>query len=87
VWVAKTGGYVPTAADGAKAARAKADKAINRAGDLAPIIAQLDPNGSMSLRALAAALNTEGLPTPAGKSTWTAVQVSRVRARLAQPAQ
>ena len=27
MWVAKTGGYVPTAADGAKAARAKADKA------------------------------------------------------------
>ena len=37
-----------------------------RAADLAPIIMRLDPNGSLSLRALAAKLTAEGLPTPAG---------------------
>jgi hypothetical protein len=31
---------------------------------LAPIIARLDLDGSLSLRGLAAKLTTEGLPTP-----------------------
>jgi hypothetical protein len=38
---------------------------------LAPIITRLDPNGSLSLRALAAKLTTEGLPHPAGAAVWT----------------
>jgi hypothetical protein len=38
---------------------------------------------AMSLRELAAALTSEGILTPAGASKWSAVQVSRVRARIA----
>jgi hypothetical protein len=37
----------------------------------------------MSLRQMAAALTAEGLETSAGKSKWTAAQVSRIRARIA----
>jgi hypothetical protein len=50
---------------------------------LAPIIARLDPDGSLSLRALAARLTTDGLPTPAGAAVWTAAGVAHVKARLA----
>jgi hypothetical protein len=53
---------------------------------LAPIIARLDPNGSLSLRALAAKLIAEGLPTPAGAAMWTAAGVARVKAKLAKAA-
>jgi DNA invertase Pin-like site-specific DNA recombinase len=76
-------GYVPTVEDRAAAGHAKGAKADAKAEDLKPIIARLDPNGALSLRSLAAALTSEGIPTPAGSSTWTAVQVARVRNRLA----
>jgi hypothetical protein len=46
----------------------------------------LDPNGTLSLRQLAAALTTEGLPTPAGAVIWTAAIVLRVKAKLARAA-
>jgi hypothetical protein len=46
-------------------------------------ITRLDPNGSLSLRALAAKLTAEGLPTPAGAAMWTAMAVARVKAKLA----
>lgn len=81
----KMGGYrgaAPTDEARAAAGRAKAAIADAKAGDLAPIIARLDPAGAMSLRSLAAALTGEGIPTPAGASTWTAMQVSRVRSRM-----
>ena len=48
-----------------------------------PIITRLDPDGSLSLRALVAKLTGEGLPTPAGAAVWTTTTVARVRARLA----
>jgi hypothetical protein len=38
---------------------------------------------SLSLRALAAKLTAEGLPTPAGAAVWTAACVARVKAKLA----
>jgi hypothetical protein len=44
---------------------------------------RLDPDGSLSLRALAARLTAEGLPTPAGSAMWTAMTVARVKAKLA----
>ena len=59
-------GYTPTAEDGAKARKAHTAKAHARAELQAPIITRLDPDGSLSLRALAAKLTAEGLPTPAG---------------------
>jgi DNA invertase Pin-like site-specific DNA recombinase len=72
-------GYVPTAADTAAAGHAKAAKANAKAADLRPIFDRL---GSLSLRQMAAALTAEGIPTPAGGEVWTAVQVSRIRARI-----
>jgi DNA invertase Pin-like site-specific DNA recombinase len=72
-------GYTPTAADNASAGRALAAKANARAADLKPIFDRLGP---LSLRQMATALMSEGVPTPRGGSVWTAVQVARVRARL-----
>jgi hypothetical protein len=63
--------------------RAHTLKARGHAESLAPIITRLDPDGSLSLRALAAKLTAEGLPTPAGAAEWTAVTVARVKAKLA----
>jgi DNA invertase Pin-like site-specific DNA recombinase len=85
----KLGGFrgrAGTAVETAKARTARSAKAAGHAGSLAPIISRLDPEGRLSLRALAAALNAEELPTPAGGSVWTAAQVARVKARLAQAA-
>ena len=76
-------GYSPTADDRAAAGKARRAKAVDHASSLASIIARLDPDGSLSLRQLAAALTAEGLPTPAGGAIWTAVTVARVKARLA----
>jgi hypothetical protein len=50
----------------------------------APIITRLDPDGSLSLRALAAKLTAEGLPPPAGAAVWTAATVARAKAKLAE---
>jgi DNA invertase Pin-like site-specific DNA recombinase len=76
-------GYVPTAEDGANGRKARSLKATGHAESLAPIITRLDPNSSLSLRALAAKLTAEGLPTPAGAAVWTAATVARLKARLA----
>jgi DNA invertase Pin-like site-specific DNA recombinase len=76
-------GYIPTAEDSAKARKAQTAKARGHVESLAPIITRLDPDGSLSLRALAAKLTAEGLPTPAGTAVWTAATVARVKARLA----
>ena len=85
----KLGGFrgrAATADDRARASAALTARAKDHAESLAPIITRLDPNGSLSLRALAAKLNGEGLPTPAGATVWTAAGVSRLKARLAKAA-
>jgi hypothetical protein len=82
----KLGGFrgrAVTAEEAAKGRKARSAKAAGHASSFAPIIARLDPNGSLSLRALAAALIAEGVPTPAGKEGWTAATVQRVKAKLA----
>ena len=71
-----------SAVDLAKARAARSARAKRLAADLTPIIGRLDPEGRMSLRKLAAALNAEGLPSPGG-SQWTAASVSRLRERSA----
>jgi DNA invertase Pin-like site-specific DNA recombinase len=76
-------GRAGTAEDTAKARNAHTAKARGHAASLVPIITRLDPNGSLSLRALAAKLTAEGLPTPAGAAAWTAATVARVKAKLA----
>jgi len=82
----KLGGFrgrAGTADDTAKARKAHTAKAAGHAASLAPIIFRLDPDGSLSLRGLAAKLTAEGLPTPADAAVWTAATVARVKARLA----
>ena len=81
----KLGGFrgrAGTAEDTAKARKAHSAKAAEHAASLVPIITRLDPDGSLSLRALAAKLTAEGLPTPAGAAAWTAMTVARVKAKL-----
>jgi DNA invertase Pin-like site-specific DNA recombinase len=82
----KLGGFrgrAGTAGDLVKAREARTTAAEAHASSLRPIIARVDPAGAMSLRTLAEALTAEGIPTPAGASTWTAAQVARVKNRLA----
>jgi DNA invertase Pin-like site-specific DNA recombinase len=77
----KLGGFrgrAATADDRARASAALTARANEHAASLAPIITRLDPNGSLSLRTLAAKLTAEGLPTPAGAAVWTATGVARV---------
>jgi DNA invertase Pin-like site-specific DNA recombinase len=62
-----------------KVRKAEADR---RSSDLSPIIAEIKAAGATSLREIAAALNTRGIPTARG-GQWSAVQVSRVLARAA----
>jgi DNA invertase Pin-like site-specific DNA recombinase len=71
-----------TATDTAKARAARTQRAQTHAESLAAVFARLDPTGSASLRAMAAKLTGEGVPTPAGGETWTAATVARVRNRL-----
>jgi DNA invertase Pin-like site-specific DNA recombinase len=77
-------GRVGTAADCANARAVRTSKAAGHASALAPIVARLDPTGMLSLRAVAAKLNEEGLPTPGnGEKGWTAAAVARVKAKAA----
>ncbi|GJE40453.1 recombinase family protein [Methylobacterium persicinum] len=75
-------GRAGTADDAAKARAARGRNADAQAEALAPILARLDPTGAGSLRAVAAALIAEGVPTPSGRGTWTPTAVARLRARL-----
>ena len=63
---------------GIAARKAKADAT---AADLAPTIAAIRAAGATSLRAIAAALNANEIPTPSGNRVWHAQQVSRVLTR------
>jgi DNA invertase Pin-like site-specific DNA recombinase len=60
------------------AIQARADQ---RAADVAPAIATLQAAGATSLRAIAAGLNAQGIPTSRGNGLWSAVQVQRVMNR------
>jgi DNA invertase Pin-like site-specific DNA recombinase len=75
-------GNLPAVAkEGAKASvAARIEKANNRASDLLPIIEELKASGAVSLRQIAAELNTRGIRTARG-GAWSAVQVKRVLER------
>ena len=72
-----------TAQEAAQARKAKTEKAQARAQVFAPVLARLDPGGSMSLHGLARALNGEEVPSVSGTGVWTAAGVRRLRQRLA----
>lgn len=69
----------------AAARQARVDKANARAHDLADVIALGQAKGAHTLDRLAAYLNGMGVPAPRG-GKWSAMQVSRLKARLT-PAQ
>jgi DNA invertase Pin-like site-specific DNA recombinase len=76
-------GVKPTAKMRALSAAALQQRADARAADVAPAIKSLQAAGATSLRAIAAALNDQGIPTARGSGPWTATQVVRVLERLA----
>lgn len=61
---------------------ARQQRSASRAADIAPTIKSLQAAGATSLRAIAAALNEQGIPTARGGGLWSAVQVARVLERL-----
>ncbi|MCW2237468.1 recombinase family protein [Azospirillum canadense] len=66
---------------GQKAATAAVKaKATQIASDLSPVIADIQAAGHATLRAIAAELNSRGIPTARG-GEWSAVQVQRVMQR------
>jgi DNA invertase Pin-like site-specific DNA recombinase len=56
--------------------------AAERATDIGPTIKALQAAGATSLRAIAAGLNEQGIPTAKGNGQWSAVQVARVLERI-----
>jgi hypothetical protein len=65
------------------AARARIARAVAKAVDVAPIVAELQAAGVTSLNGIATALNARGVRTPRGRSRWYASQVARLLKRLA----
>jgi hypothetical protein len=53
------------------------------ADDIGPTVKALQEAGATSLRAIAAGLNDQAIPTARGQGKWSAVQVARVLERLA----
>jgi DNA invertase Pin-like site-specific DNA recombinase len=75
-------GVKPSAKTRAKAMAAIEVRASTRAADIGPTIKALQAAGATSLRAIAAGLNEQGIPTSRGQGTWSAVQVARVLDRI-----
>jgi DNA invertase Pin-like site-specific DNA recombinase len=75
-------GVKPTTKMRRRSAEIRQQRAAERATDIGPTIASIQASGARSLRAIAAALNTKGIPTARGAGTWNAEQVSRVLALL-----
>jgi DNA invertase Pin-like site-specific DNA recombinase len=74
-------GYIPPKKHRAKAVAALQAKAIAQARDLAPIIKDLKASGKTTLRAIAAGLNEQGIPSARG-GEWSSPQVMRILERL-----
>ena len=55
-------------------------EAVERAAELAPVIAEVRASGAVSLRKIAAGLNQRGITTVQG-GAWSAMQVQRVLER------
>jgi DNA invertase Pin-like site-specific DNA recombinase len=72
-------------ASGKASGAARRAKAADYAAKLAPILTELDPDGSMTLGQLASALTARGVPTMRD-GPWSAVQVHRLKARMAEEA-
>jgi DNA invertase Pin-like site-specific DNA recombinase len=66
----------------AKAMAVIQQRADARAAEVAPTIKALQAAGATSLRAIAAGLNAQGIPTARGQGKWSANQVARVLERI-----
>jgi hypothetical protein len=60
----------------------KRERAVVRANQLAPIIAEIQASGITSHNGIAAALNARGIPSATGKGRWYNHTVGRLLARL-----
>jgi DNA invertase Pin-like site-specific DNA recombinase len=74
-------GHVPSKAHRALAAKAVSERADARAADVMPSINQLRASGATSLRAIAAGLNEQKIPTARGRGQWSATHVMNVLKR------
>src|SRR6266851_1937280 len=75
-------GVKPTAKMRARSTAVLQQRADARAADIGPTVKALQAAGATSLRAIAAGLNEQGIPTARGVGKWSAVQVARVLERL-----
>lgn len=78
IFVGRTG----TAENAATARAGRSAKAQTKADNLRFLIERIDPQRTMSLRTLAAALNAERVPTVSGRGLWAAQTVKLVLERL-----
>ncbi|MGC1561106.1 MAG: recombinase family protein [Bradyrhizobium sp.] len=67
-----------------RGAAANRMRAVDRAADLAPTIAQIRATGATTLAAIADGLNAAAIPTPSGRGKWSPVQVKRTIEALAR---
>src|ERR1700736_4710233 len=57
-------------------------RAVDRAADLAPTLAQIQADGAITLKAIASALDAAGIATPRGQGNWSPTQVKRALVAL-----
>ena len=76
-------GRTGTKEDCVKAVTAKSQYANAKAENYKPLFDRLNPDGQMSMNAMAQALNAEEIPTPSGRGKWQNVTVKRIYNRLA----
>ncbi|MDA8954863.1 recombinase family protein [Planktomarina temperata] len=69
-----------TPEDAQRAREALTARSFIRASDKLPMLKRVDPDGSLSLRAIAEALNANGIPTVSGRGLWSANSVRRLKA-------
>jgi hypothetical protein len=67
-----------------RGAASNRERAVDRAADLAPTIAQIRATGATTLAAIAEGLNAAAIPTPRGQGKWSPVQVRRTLQALAE---
>jgi hypothetical protein len=72
-----TAGSVETAA---RARAARSEQATKANATTRTVIAEIRRGGKSTLAAIAAELEARGVRTPAGRSTWNPMQVSRLLA-------
>jgi DNA invertase Pin-like site-specific DNA recombinase len=68
----------------ATSVRVRKERAVSRAADLAPVIADICAGGTATLSEIAKSLTERRIPTANGLRNWTPMQVSRVMSRISK---